>query len=151
METLVEKKLANGLAFIITDRSRLIAGDRWYLNIVCEVSLPLTDAHFADCGEDTPALSGQIRQLMGAELKLELSQERNFVDDAVKDDLSQELLARITDNITDYLAAESFPSRLFASRYREAKKNCLLNMARGVDIPADDEVGPADFSACFHD
>lgn len=151
METITTERLANNLDIVITDQSRLIAADRWYVKIVCEVILPLVDEHFADCAEAEPDLFARIRQRMGHELKMELVQERNFVDAGVREEVGRELLARISGNITSYLAAAPFPARFFAVRYAEAKKACLADLARDIDEPEEEDGGPADFSACFRD
>lgn len=107
--------------------------------------------HFADCHEDDPELLGLIRHRIGDVITMELVQERNFVDKEVKEDVVQELLARISGNMTGYLSAESFPGRFFAMRYEEVRMACLVDLARGDNNceAADDE--PADFSACFRD
>ncbi len=151
MEPILEKTLTNDLNVKITDHSRLIAADRWYIKIVCEVSLTLGGDHFADCREDDPELFGLIRHRIGDVIRMELVQERNFVDTAVKEDIVRELLTRISENMTGYLSSESFPGRLFDMRYDEARKACLVDLARGDDNyeAGDDE--PADFSACFRD
>ena len=151
MEPIIEKKLVNSLNIRITDHSRMIAADRWYVKIICEVILTLTDEHFADCHGDEPELLSLIRRRMGSALNMELAQERNFVDAEVREEVSQELLARISDNMTVYLSAESFPARFFAIRYEEAKEACLVDMARGVDNLEEEDDGPTDFSACFRD
>jgi hypothetical protein len=151
MEPIIAKKLANNLDIKITDHSRLIAADRWYVKIVCAVLMPLTDEHFADHQADGPELLAMIRRRMGVSACLELVQERHFIDAAVREEVSRDLLTRISDNMTGYLAAASFPGRLFAMRYEEARKSCLLDLARGADRPEEDEAGPADFSACFRD
>ncbi len=146
-----EKKLANSLNIKITDHSRLIAADRWYVKIVCSVVMTLTDKHFADHHGDDSELFSLIRRRMGDELSMDLVQERNFIDAEVREEVSRELLARISENMTGYLAAESFPGRFFDIRYEEVKKACLVDMARGTDDHEEDDDGPADFSACFRD
>lgn len=151
MELIEERKLANGLNIKITDHSRLIAADRWYVKIVCSVVMPLTEQHFSGCLDAEPELLASIRQQMGDELTMDLVQERNFVDEAVKEDVSQELLARIAENMTGYLAADSFPTRFFDMRYQETKKSCLVDLARVGDSSTNDDDEPADFAACFTD
>jgi hypothetical protein len=151
METLVEEVLANNLRIKITDHSRVIAADRWYVKIVCAIILPLADEHFAGCHEDEQELLVLIRHRLGDEIMMELVQERNFVDAAVKDEVVRELLARISENMTGYLSAASFPGRFFAVRYAEERNACLAAMARAGDIPAEEVDEPADFSACFRD
>ncbi|MEN8135688.1 MAG: hypothetical protein ABFS18_09170 [Thermodesulfobacteriota bacterium] len=151
MELLEEKKLANSLNIKVTDHSRLIAADRWYVKIVCTVVMTLNDKHFADRHGDGPELFSLIRCRMGNELSMDLVQERNFVDTEVREEVGQELLARISENMTGYLAAESFPTRFFDIRYKEAKKASLVDLARGDNKYRADDDEPVDFSACFRD
>jgi hypothetical protein len=113
--------------------------------------MTLTDKHFADRCDEEPQLRALIRRRMGDELSMDLIQERNFIDEGVREEVSRELLARIFENMTGYLSAESFPGRFFDMRYEEAKKACLVDLARGDDNHADDDDEPADFSACFRD
>ena len=122
MELIEEKKLANSLGIKITDHSKVIAADRWYVKIVCTVILPLTDKHFADHADEEPQLCALIRRRMGDELSMDLVQERNFIDAEVREEVSRELLARISENMTGYLAAESFPGRFFDIRYVRVEK-----------------------------
>jgi hypothetical protein len=151
MELIEEKKLANSLNIKITDHSRLIAADRWYVKVVCTVFMTITDKHFADRHGDEPKLFSLIRGRMGDELSMDLVQERNFIDADVREEISRELLARISENMTGYLASASFPGRFFDIRYEEARKACLVDLARGEDNRGDDDDEPADFSACFRD
>lgn len=151
MELIEEKKLANGLNIKITDHSRRIAADRWYVKIVCSVVMALNEQHFDGCLGEDPELLALIRQQMGDELSMDLVQERNFIDAAVREDVCRELLARIAENMTGYLAAESFSARFFDKRYEETKKSCLVDSARVGDSNTDDDDEPVDFSACFRD
>lgn len=151
MKLVEEKKLDNSLNIIITDHSKVIAADRWYVKIVCTVILPLADKHFADHGDEEPQLLALIRQRLGDELSMDLVQERNFIDAEVREDVSRKLLVRISENMSGYLSSASFPGRFFATRYEEARKSCLLDMAQSADKDGEDVDEPADFSACFRD
>ena len=112
----------------------------------------LTDENFADSnGDDDPVLCQMIRQRLGDQLNMELVQERNFIDAEARDEVTRDLLARISENMTDYLSAEAFPGRFFGIRYDEARKACLIDMAQGVDNRVEKNDEPVDFSACFRD
>jgi len=151
MELILEKKLANSLNIKITDHSRLSAADRRDVKIICSVVMILTDEHLGDRQGDEPELFSLIRSRMGPELSIDLVQERNFIDAGCREKVIQELLAGISENMTGYLSSESFPGRFFDIRYEEARKACLVDLARGADNCAACDDEPADFSACFRD
>lgn len=152
MKTIEEKTLGNSLRIKITNHSRMIAADRWYVKIVCSVKMHLTDEHFLEHhGGDEPELLALIRYRLGDEVEMDLIQERNFVDAEVLDDTIKDLLARISESTSGYLSAESFPIRFFDNRYAEAKKACLAGMAQEVDTQVEEYDEPADFSGCFRD
>jgi hypothetical protein len=145
------KKLDNGVSVQVTDQSRQIAGDRWYIKIVCSVTMPVKEGMLTDRGGDGPELLTRICDCIGDEARKDFVLERNFVDEREKDDVTDELLARIKENIKGYLSLEKFPSLFLDSCYDEARIRCQCSA--GVSLaeqPGDDE-GPADFSGCFRD
>lgn len=148
MEVLLEKKLGNGVTFTITEQSRVIAADRWYVKVVGMVTLPLTDAAFAEIVEADPVLLARVRSRLGETLEHRLIRDRNFVDGAVKDAVVKELVAQLLETVGAYLEVEAFPARLMAGKYREAREICRIEMGReeGPGTPAEE---PADFSHCF--
>ena len=145
------EKLNNGLSAKITDHSRQVAGDRWYINLVCTVTLPVDKELFKNKAEDDPGLFARITDHIGEEIRKDFVLERNFVDDSEKDDVVDDLFARLKDNIKTYLAVEKFPARLFDESYDKARTICLTMTERPQDGSPVDEDGPADFSACFND
>ncbi|MDT8334841.1 MAG: hypothetical protein RQ753_04010 [Desulfurivibrionaceae bacterium] len=153
MKLISEQKLDNSLLVKVIDQSRRVAVDRWYVKVVCEVKLLLTDGHFAMCpADDDPERLSAIRQLLGDAIVMEIVQERNFVDEAARDKVRQDLVNRLSENISDYLASDSFPARFFAIRYRQAEKLRRMETAPPRDqFNEVEDDGPADFSACFRD
>ncbi len=153
MKLISEQNLDNSLCIKITDQSRRIAADRWYIKMVCEVKMSLTDEHLEKIRADEgPELFSAIRRLLGDEITMELVQERNFIDEAARQEIGSGMLASIDDNISGYLASASFPARFFGLRYRQAKKLSQMETVPPGDEPGEEEEeGPADFSACFSD
>lgn len=149
MKILLEKKLANGLSFTVTEHSRVIAADRWYVKVVGVISLPLTDAAVAAIVDDEPLLQSRVRRYLGETVEHQLVKDRNFVDDAAKDEVVKELVAQLLETVSAYLEVEAFPARLLASKYREAREICRVEMGReeSVSVDADE---PDDFSHCFN-
>lgn len=148
VEVLLEKKLGNGVTFTITEQSRVIAADRWYVKVVGVVSLPLTDSAFAEINEEDPVMLAMVRRYLGETLEHRLVRDRNFVDAAVKDEVVKELVTQLLETVGAYLEVESFPARLLASKYREAREICRIERGREEAAGASDEE-PVDFSHCF--
>lgn len=148
VEVLVEKILDNGVAFTINEHSRVIAADRWYVKVVGVVSLPLTDAAFAEINEEDPAMLARVRRRLGNTLEHQLIRDRNFVDAAVKDEVVKELVAQLLETVGAYLEVAAFPARLLVSKYREAREICCVEMGReaGAGVGVEE---PVDFSHCF--
>lgn len=149
MKILLGKKLANGLSFTVTEHSRVIAADRWYVKVVGVISLPLTDAAVAAIVDDEPLLQSRVRRYLGETVEHQLVKDRNFVDGAAKDEVVKELVAQLLETVGAYLKVEAFPARLLASKYREAREICRVELGReeSVSVDADE---PDDFSHCFN-
>jgi len=148
VEVLAEKRLGNGVVFTITEHSRVIAADRWYVKVVGGVTMVLTDRAFAGIVEEDPALLARVRRQLGDTVEHQLVRDRNFVDAAVKEAVVKELVAQLLETVGAYLYVEAFPARLLASKYREAREICLVELGREESAAADPEE-PADFSHCF--
>lgn len=149
---IASEQLGNGMVIRFLDKSRRVAGDRWQVSVCCEAVIPLDEQlwHKAPAG-DEPARKEAIRAVLGNELRLPLKRERNFVDEAVKEDLVREMAAQTRENMLDYLNDPAFPERLLARRYQEARDEVLRAESRGaVVMPVDDDE-PADFSHLFTD
>jgi len=145
---LVQKNLDNGLSFIISDHSRPIAADRWYVKVVGVISLPLTDAVWASIDEADPALLAAVRCHLGAVLEHRLVKDRNFVAADVKQEVVSELVVQLVATIGAYLDIEVFPARLLAHKYQEAREICRLARRQEQSVSGAAEE-PADFSHCF--
>jgi len=146
-----QQRLSNGIVLSIYDRSQPVAGDRWLIKIECEAALPLHEEFFREIKEEDTELLGAIRQKLGETLVFSVMKERFFVAEPEADGAREELVGQVHDNMADYLQKPSFPKKLFARRYAEVKKICLLaRHAKQTEEQADDD-GPADFSACFKD
>ena len=88
---------------------------------------------------------------IGNKVTKDFVQERNFVDERERNDVTDELLARLDVNIKGYLASENFPARFLDRCCDEARTACLTKIAQPTGAQAGDDDGPADFSACFRD
>lgn len=145
---LLEKNLGNGVSFTITEHSRLIAADRWYVKVVGEISLPLSEAAWAEIAEEDPALRARVRSHLGETVVHHLVKDRNFVDAAARGEVVKELVEQLVKTIGAYLEVAAFPTRFLASKYREARETCLVVMGREGAVNCGGEE-PVDFSHCF--
>jgi len=148
VEVLVEKKLGNGVAFTITEHSRVIAADRWYVKVVGGVSMVLNDRVMAEIVEEDPAMLARVRRRLGDTVRHQLVRDRNFVDAAVKEAVVKELVAQLLETVGVYLEVAAFPARLLACKYREAREICCVELGR-EDRVGDRAEEPVDFSHCF--
>lgn len=132
----------------ITDHSRPIAADRWYVRIVAVIALPLPASMFAGIHEEQAGEAAAIRRLMGERLERQLVKERNFVDEREREDLVAKLVEQLAITVGGYLEHRDFPARFFATGYREAREHWRREASRSAPADAADDE-PADFSHCF--
>jgi len=150
MKPVFEKKLDNGVKIFVSDHSRRIAADRWYIKVVCHCSISINEELYYSIDKDTPEMVDCVRGNLRDKAQLELVRERKFVDESEKDKVVSDIQDKINDIISGYMSLEQFPQKLFASSYNEAKMKCLAESGV-VDDHHDDVGGLADFSECFRD
>lgn len=90
------ERLENGLTLEIVDRSRQVAGDRWYLEIVARMEIPL---------------DGPLGEQLGDRVVFEQRRVRNFVDSAQKDAAVDEMVDSFLTTVRPYLGHPDFPRR----------------------------------------
>ena len=151
MSEIYKEKLENGVTVLVTDKSRQVAGDRWYIKLLCTATMPVKKEMIKVRADDDPELFAMIRKHIGKNVRKDFIQERNFVDEQEKNDVIGELLARLDDNIKGYLASEKFPARFLDRCYEEARTTCLAIISQPTGEQAVDDDAPADFSSCFRD
>lgn len=151
MQLLKKKQLANGLTLSFFDCSRQLVTDRWFVKMRGEVKLPVAGADWPDCDSDDPELIAMVKEQLGDSVTLLLDRERNFVDADDKDAVVDQLIDQIEENLVGYLSDPSFPQKLFARQYDRIHKQCVLARQQLQSPVADEDDGPADFSACFRD
>ncbi|HET98299.1 MAG TPA: hypothetical protein ENN98_06360 [Desulfurivibrio alkaliphilus] len=152
--TLLEQiALANGLQLSFYDASRHLAGDRWLVELRCEVLCPVTDQlTVRQPAESDPELRAAILERLGDELRLQVLRTRNFIDQGERTQVLEQLLASFKAHMLDYFAKPTFPARLYQDSWRRLRRECLneLNRRRQAAETEDDQ-GPTDFSALFRD
>lgn len=152
IEELVEqKRLTNGMVLSVYDRSRKVAGDRFFVKIECEIALPVHAGFFDKRNENDPELFEEIKQKIGETILFSIPKERNFVAEPDKDSIVSEFIGQVSSNMLTYLDNSVFAQKLFEHRYEEIKKAVLAERCDNRKDEPEEDDGPADFSACFID
>ncbi len=145
---IISHKLENGLIVDIIDKCRLIAGDRWYVKIICQTTgsydavkckTLLTDEEYGAFREKYP----------NGEIVFKYDKERNFVDDGEKEKVLQELIDQIADSNLGYMAKQSFADNLLDKTVEEFIQEFTVRKEMGLLKRDEDVEEPDDFSACF--
>lgn len=149
---IAEKKIRDGIAITFFDRSRKIAGDRWLVELVGEVEVPVAECFWTAVDERDEDLLNCVRKELGDRLTFSLSRVRNFVDHEDKQKILDEMVRRFEENIMQYLDTPNFSEKLFVKQYKEVKEKCIATGYHPQPpgpSEEDEEQGPADFSHLF--
>jgi hypothetical protein len=115
-------ELENGLSMVCLDRCRKIAADRWFVEIVVRIDIPVEKKWFDPSVVDG-AVFENIRQIVGDTVVFENTNERNFVSDDVKPGLVDDICARTVAMSRQYYSHPDFPSRYILKCYRETMQH----------------------------
>lgn len=151
-ELLATKELTNGIILKFYDRSRVIAGDRWQVELVCEADIPVSEEMWERLRPEDPDILQGIKKSLSNTLVYSLTKIKPFVDAGDKQGALDEFARQIEENMESYLANPDFPQRVFAREYERAREKLLLAQAQEARQDPEsepDEDGPADFSNCF--
>lgn len=113
--------LENHLTLKIYDESIKMIGDRWLVNMVVRINVPLDEA-LIQKSENFSANKDEIKKALGKEVVFEHKSNRIFVDENEKESIFQEMHDNFIDNILPYLSRTSFPERFLLKKIREEMK-----------------------------
>ena len=116
--------LENHLILEIYDESIKTIGDRWMVNMVARIKVPLDEA-LIQKSEDLLANKDKIKKALGKEVVFEHTSNRIFVDDNEKESIFQEMYDSFIDNTLHYLSRPNFPERFLLKKIREEMKRQL--------------------------
>ena len=120
------RKLENGIELILYDRSRIMSGDRWLVELVCETHVPVEDNSWNLMAGKEPQLAVEIRKMLGEKLNYSSSKTRTFVEGKEKEAALQEMMQQVYDSTLKYLKRHDFPGRLLKKQYRDARQQVTL-------------------------
>jgi len=145
------RKTGKVISMNFIDRSRKIAGDRWLVELVGEMDIPITQDFWAAVSENDAHLLHSIQKKLGDRLRFSISRIRNFVADDDKEAVLDELMSRFEENILPYMDTPDFVRKLFMKNFNEARKKCIADryISPNDAQPAGEDEGPTDFSDLF--
>ncbi len=110
-------KLSNGLILELLDRSRRIAGDRWFVSFAARIEVDVNPEYLAgdDLSEDQ--IKG-IEALAGEKAFYNYENQRNFVEDTEKDEMLKDFREHFLDTNLKYLSSPVFPKKLILSKLK---------------------------------
>lgn len=120
MEQLIKSiRLDNGLDLKIYDASKSIAADRWQVNLVARIIIPVDETY----SENTAAqpAAAEIRQALGDTVTYEITKQRNFIDESEKQPVLNQLFDMFIQYSAPYLSHPDFGKRFILKQYQKHK------------------------------
>ena len=124
-----QQQLDNGMELVLYDRSRVLAGDRWLVELTCESCIPVAAGSWQIMAGEDPRLLPAIREMLGEKLVFASNKKRNFVAAEERETVLQEMVHQVRSSILGYLNRPDFPTKLFQKQYQEARQKILIKQA----------------------
>ena len=110
-------QLSNGLDLDFYDISRKLAGDRWYVGMIVQIDIPLTDLLLTN-----QQLSGysveEIRKALGESVRFQQKRERHYIDEREKDALLKGLMDSFIKSTLNYFSHPDFPGNYVLKEFK---------------------------------
>ncbi|MEJ5364792.1 MAG: hypothetical protein WHS86_06815 [Desulfosoma sp.] len=110
--------LPNNLELKIYDRSKKLAGDRWYVEVMMEIPVPLTPEILEKLTSDR-SLAEQFAREKGNPFPYRHSKARHFIDEREKEKTFQELKEDFLKTNWAYLSNPRFALSAVAKAFKE--------------------------------
>jgi hypothetical protein len=122
-EKLVSRRLMdNGLTLELWDRSRPVAGDRWYVALEVRIAVPITKANLPPELTDQ---AGEVAGILGPNLIFSHLDERNFIAEGEVKDIINEMAERARELTPRYFGHPEFAPRIIRRKYAEYREKSL--------------------------
>lgn len=115
---LATETLENQLTLNLFDASRKMAADRWLVEVVLQIEVPVRAKWFDD-KLTPPAPLADMTAVLGECFNFEYRDRRTFVDAGEKDALVDKMRADLIAMAPRYYGHPAFAARLISKRYRE--------------------------------
>lgn len=113
--------LKNGIQLKIFDGSRKVAGDRWMINLVARMDIPVMETLVKNGRESSESID-EIQTMIGEKVSFEQKRKRIFIDESEKDSVFKEMVDIFLNHTLRYLSREAFPKQYVMKKYREKVK-----------------------------
>ena len=120
--------LQNDLCIQFYDQSRAIAGDRFFVELLIRIPIPLGEAYFRDLSDPIAQVNRFLSQ-MGEGFAFEQTKSRNFVSKQDVPDLLNSMKEEFLDANRAYLGHPSFAKRFVLKQYEAWKKSTSWHRA----------------------
>jgi hypothetical protein len=123
------QQLENGIELLLYDRSRVTAGDRWQVELICEAHIPIAESFWELVAEEEDQLLPDIRKMLGDQLVFVAIKQRNFIDAEERETVLQDMVQQVHSIMLVYLKKPQFPQKFFKKQYRDALQKLLIQQA----------------------
>jgi hypothetical protein len=113
--------LSNGLKLDFYDISRKLAGDRWYVGMIAQIDIPLTDLLLTNKQLSNYGVE-EIRDAVGETVRFQKKRERHYIDEGEKDAVLQDMMDSFIKNTLSYLSHPDFPEKYVLKEFTEFRK-----------------------------
>jgi hypothetical protein len=107
--------LNNQLTLSLFDASRKIAGDRWRVEIVLRIDIPVSETWFS--AHPLPAPLAELTEILGNSVRFEYRDQRTFVDADEKDELLARMRADLLTMAPRYYGHPDFAARFIIKTF----------------------------------
>jgi hypothetical protein len=111
-------QLRNRMRLDIFDGSRKLAGDRWLIQLIARMTVPVSEAIFHNSDHSEESIR-EIRNALGENVLFEQKRERIFIDKSEKDNIFKELYDSFMASTLEYLSHDEFPQKYLLKKFRE--------------------------------
>lgn len=123
-QLLEQTTLNDGHKMHLFDTSRKLSDDRWTVSLLVEIEIPVVNSLFKQGKILTEGLI-KIKEVIGDQVVFKKTTERFFVDQTLKQQVMDQLLADFKQNILVYLNHPDFAYKFVLKTYSEKNKNLL--------------------------
>ncbi len=114
-------QLGQGIALELWDKSRILAGDRYYVCMEAKAQIPYSKEDLNSL-PDAQKIFEVFKNHFGPTIPYIFRQERHFIDKNEKDKIFNSFVETFKKNKLPYLLHPEFRKRLVISTYRELKQ-----------------------------
>ena len=108
----------NGLNVKLYDISRKLAGDRWYVGLLIQIDIPISDSLLNE-KLLAPYSIEEIKNALGETICFEQKRERHFIDKLKKKDLLHDFTESFLKSYLTYFIHPDFASKYVLKEYKK--------------------------------